>query len=89
MRKIIHVLEEDELIINEDILVTNDNIKSIEVESYEIITNEVAINEEETSLIQNEVEEDNQEDFSPTFDWSLFDDTSTTEVENSEEYNRI
>tara|TARA_B110000093_G_scaffold150708_1_gene164829 strand:- start:3 stop:1910 length:1908 start_codon:yes stop_codon:yes gene_type:complete len=83
--KIVHVLEEDELIINEDILVTNDNIKSIEVESYEIITNEVAINEEETSLIQNEVEEDNQEDFSPTFDWSLFDDTSTTEVENSEE----
>ena len=83
--KIIHVLEEDELIINEDILVTNDNIKSIEVESYEIITNEAAINEEETSLIQNEVEEDNQEDFSPTFDWSLFDDTSTTEVENSEE----
>ena len=55
------------------------------MESYEIITNEVAINEEETSLIQNEVEEDNQEDFSPTFDWSLFDDTSTTEVENSEE----
>ena len=83
--KIVHVLEEDELIINEDILVTNDNIKSIEVESYEIITNEVAINEEETSLIQNEVEEHNQEDFSPTFDWSLFDDTSTTEVENSEE----
>ena len=83
--KIIHVLEEDELIINEDILVTNDNIKSIEVESYEIITNEITINEEETSLIQNEVEEDNQEDFSPTFDWSLFDDTSTTEVKNSEE----
>ena len=83
--KIVHVLEEDELIINEDILVTNDNIKSIEVESYEIITNEVAINEEETSLIQNEVEEDNQEDFSPTFDWSLFDDTSVKKVENSEE----
>ena len=83
--KIIHVLEEDELIINEDILVTNDNIKSIEVESYEIITNEITINEEETSLIQNEVEEDNQEDFSPTFDWSLFDDTSAREVENSEE----
>ena len=83
--KIIHVLEEDELIINEDILVTNDNIKSIEVEAYEIVTNDIAINEEETSLIQNEVEEDNQEDFSPTFDWSLFDDTSTTEVKNSEE----
>ena len=83
--KIIHVLEEDELIINEDILVTNDNIKSIEVEAYEIVTNDIAINEEETSLIQNEVEEDNKEDFSPTFDWSLFDDTSTTEVENSEE----
>ena len=83
--KIIHVLEEDELIINEDILVTNDNIKSIEVEAYEIVTNDIAINEEETSLIQNEIEEDNQEDFSPTFDWSLFDDTSTTEVENSEE----
>ena len=83
--KIIHVLEEDELIINEDILVTNDNIKSIEVEAYEIVTNDIAINEEETSLIQNEVEEDNQEDFSPTFDWSLFDDTSTIKVENSEE----
>ena len=83
--KIIHVLEEDELIINEDILVTNDNIKSIEVEAYEIVTNDIAINEEETSLIQKEVEEDNKEDFSPTFDWSLFDDTSTTEVENSEE----
>ena len=83
--KIIHVLEEDELIINEDILVTNDNIKSIEVEAYEIVTNDIAINEEETSLIQNEVEEDNQEDFSPTFDWSLFDDTSITEVKNSEE----
>ena len=83
--KIIHVLEEDESIINEDILVTNDNIKSIEVEAYEIVTNDIAINEEETSLIQNEVEEDNQEDFSPTFDWSLFDDTSTTEVKNSEE----
>ena len=83
--KIIHVLEEDELIINEDILVTNDNIKSIEVEAYEIVTNDIAINEEETSLIQNEVEEDNQEDFSPTFDWSLFDDTSTKEVKNSEE----
>ena len=83
--KIIHVLKEDELIIHEDILVTNDNIKSIEVEAYEIVTNDIAINEEETSLIQNEVEEDNQEDFSPTFDWSLFDDTSTTEVKNSEE----
>jgi len=55
------------------------------VEAYEIVTNDIAINEEETSLIQNEVEEDNQEDFSPTFDWSLFDDTSTTEVKNSEE----
>jgi cell division protein FtsZ len=83
--KIIHVLGEDELIINEDILVTNDNIKSIEVEAYEIVTNDIAINEEETSLIQNEVEEDNQEDFSPSFDWSLFDDTSTTEVKNSKE----
>ena len=83
--KIIHVLEEDELIINEDILVTNDNIKSIEVEAYEIVTNDIAINEEETSLIQNEVKEDDQEDFSPTFDWSLFDYTSTIKVENSEE----
>jgi cell division protein FtsZ len=81
--KIVHVLEEDKLIINEDILITNDNIKSIEVDAYEIVTNEVAINEEETSLIQNDIEEDNEEDFSPTFDWSLFDDTSSTEVENS------
>ncbi len=55
------------------------------MESYEIVTNDIAINEEETSLIQNEVEEDDQEDFSPTFDWSLFDDTSTKEVKNSEE----
>ena len=82
--KIIHVLEEEELNINEDILVTNDNIKSIEVDAYEIVTNEVAINEEEASLIQKDVEEGTQEDLSPTFDWSLFDDTPSTEVENNE-----
>ena len=81
--KIVHVLEQDELITNEDILVTNDNIKSIEVNAFELVTNEVIDTEDETNLIQNDMEDAVEEDFSPTFDWSLFDDTSS-EVQNNE-----
>ena len=81
--KIVHVLEQDELIANEDILVTNDNIKSIEVNAFELVTNEVIDTEDETNLIQNDMEDTVEEDFSPTFDWSLFDDTSS-EVQNNE-----
>ena len=81
--KIVHVLEQDELIANEDILVTNDNIKSIEVNAFELVTNEVIDTEDETNLIQNDMEDAVEEDFSPTFDWSLFDDTSS-EVQNNE-----
>ena len=81
--KIVHVLEQDEPIANEDILVTNDNIKSIEVNAFELVTNEVIYTEDETNLIQNDMEDTVEEDFSPTFDWSLFDDTSS-EVQNNE-----
>jgi len=81
--KIVHVLEQDEPIANEDILVTNDNIKSIEVNAFELVTNEVIDTEDETNLIQNDMEDTVEEDFSPTFDWSLFDDTSS-EVQNNE-----
>ena len=81
--KIVHVLEQDEPIANEDILVTNDNIKSIEVNAFELVTNEVIDTEDETNLIQNDMEDAVEEDFSPTFDWSLFDDTSS-EVQNNE-----
>ena len=81
--KIVHVLEQDEPIANEDILVTNDNIKSIEVNAFELVTNEVIYTEDETNLIQNDMEDAVEEDFSPTFDWSLFDDTSS-EVQNNE-----
>jgi cell division protein FtsZ len=81
--KIVHVLEQDELIANEDILVTNDNIKSIEVNAFELVTNEVIDTEDETNLIQNDMEDTVEEDFSPTFDWSLFDDNSS-EVQNNE-----
>ena len=81
--KIVHVLEQDEPIANEDILVTNDNIKSIEVNAFELVTNEVIDKEDETNLIQNDIEDAVEEDFSTTFDWSLFDDTSS-EVQNNE-----
>jgi cell division protein FtsZ len=81
--KIVHVLEQDEPIANEDILVTNDNIKSIEVNAFELVTNEVIDTEDETNLIQNDMEDTVEEDFSPTFDWSLFDDNSS-EVQNNE-----
>tara|TARA_B110000879_G_scaffold21608_1_gene27589 strand:+ start:178 stop:2082 length:1905 start_codon:yes stop_codon:yes gene_type:complete len=81
--KIVHVLEQDEPIANEDILVTNDNIKSIEVNAFELVTNEVIDTEDETNLIQNDMEDAVEEDFSPTFDWSLFDDNSS-EVQNNE-----
>ena len=81
--KIVHVLEEEENDIVEDILVTNDNIKSIEVDSYELVTSdEIEDKEEEFEIeIENTSDEISQEDLSPTFDWSLFDDSSNIKEE--------
>ena len=82
--KIIHVLEEESNV-NEDILVTNDNIKSIEVDSYELVTCDESVDIKEEEVEDYEIEnitdevndEVNDEDLSPTFDWSLFDDSTT------------
>ncbi|MDB2349887.1 cell division protein FtsZ, partial [Flavobacteriaceae bacterium] len=81
--KIVHVLEEEENDIIEDILVTNDNIKSIEVDSYELVTSdEIEDKEEEFEIeIENTSDEISEEDLSPTFDWSLFDDSSNIKKE--------
>ena len=81
--KIVHLLEEEENDIVEDILVTNDNIKSIEVDSYELVTSdEIEDKEEEFEIeIENTSDEISEEDLSPTFDWSLFDDSSNVKEE--------
>ncbi|MDB2321310.1 cell division protein FtsZ [Flavobacteriaceae bacterium] len=79
--KIVHVLEEEENDINEDILVTNDNIKSIEVDSYELVSSDDIENNEEEFEIENPSNEIIEEDSSPTFDWSLFDDSSNIKEE--------
>ena len=39
-QKIVHVLEDEQIDVVEDILVTNDNIKSIEVDSYELVSSD-------------------------------------------------
>ena len=86
--KIVHVLEEEENDINEDILVTNDNIKSIEVDSYELVSSDEIEDNEEEFEIENTSDEISEEDLSPTFDWSLFDDSSSNKEEiliNNEE----
>ena len=74
--KIVHVLEEEENNMIEDILVTNDNIKSIEVDSYELVSSDEIEDKEEEFEIENPSNEIIEEDSSPTFDWSLFDDSS-------------
>ncbi|MDB2354984.1 cell division protein FtsZ [Flavobacteriaceae bacterium] len=79
--KIVHVLEEEENDIFEDILVTNDNIKSIEVDSYELVTGDEIEDKEEEFEIENISDEISEEDLSPTFDWSLFDDSSNVKEE--------
>ena len=79
--KIVHVLEEEENDIVEDILVTNDNIKSIEVDSYELVTSDEIEDKEEEFEIENTSDELSEEDLSPTFDWSLFDDSSSNKEE--------
>ena len=79
--KIVHVLEEEENDIVEDILVTNDNIKSIEVDSYELVTSDEIEDKEEEFEIENTSDEISEEDLSPTFDWSLFDDSSNIKEE--------
>ena len=81
--KIVHVLEEEENDIVEDILVTNDNIKSIEVDSYELVTSDEIEDKEEEFEIENPSDEISEEDLSPTYDWSLFDDSSTNNEEIS------
>ena len=78
--KIVHVLEEEQTDIVEDILVTNDNIKSIEVDSYELVSSDEVEDSEEFE-IENPSEEISEEDLSPTFDWSLFDDSSNNKEE--------
>ena len=86
--KIVHVLEEEQTDIVEDILVTNDNIKSIEVDSYELVSSDEVEDSEEEFEIENPSDEISEEDLSPTFDWSLFDDSSTNNEEitiNNEE----
>jgi cell division protein FtsZ len=90
--KIVHVLEEQQTDIVEDILVTNDNIKSIEVDSYELLSSDEIENNEEEFEIENPSDEMSEEDLSPTFDWSLFDDSSTNKEEisiNNEENDQI
>ena len=90
--KIVHVLEEEQTDIVEDILVTNDNIKSIEVDSYELVNSDEVEDKEEEFEIENPSDEISEEDLSPTFDWSLFDDSSTNKEEisiNNEETDQI
>ena len=90
--KIVHVLEEEQTDIVEDILVTNDNIKSIEVDSYELVSSDEVEDSEEEFEIENPSDEISEEDLSPTFDWSLFDDSSTNKEEisiNNEETDQI
>ena len=90
--KIVHVLEEEQTDIVEDILVTNDNIKSIEVDSYELVSSDEVEDSEEEFEIENPSDEISEEDLSPTFDWSLFDDSSTNNEEisiNNEETDQI
>ena len=79
--KIVHVLEEEQIDIVEDILVTNDNIKSIEVDSYELVSSDEIEDKEEEFEIENPSDEMSEEDLSPTFDWSLFDDSSKNKEE--------
>ena len=79
--KIVHVLEEEQTDIVEDILVTNDNIKSIEVDSYELVSSDEIEDNEEEFEIENPSDEMSEEDLSPTFDWSLFDDSSNNKEE--------
>ena len=86
--KIVHVLEEEQTDIVEDILVTNDNIKSIEVDSYELVSSDEIEDKVEEFEIENPSDEISEEDLSPTFDWSLFDDSSSNKEEiliNNEE----
>ena len=79
--KIVHVLEDEQIDIVEDILVTNDNIKSIQVDSYELVSSDEIENNEEEFEIENPSDEIREEDLSPTFDWSLFDDSSNNKEE--------
>ena len=84
--KVIHVLEEE----NDndaDILITNNNIKSIEViEPIEVKEEESFVSNNLNFELDNiEVKDDvYNEESSPTFDWSLFDDNSA-DLKNDDE----
>ena len=84
--KVIHILEEE----NDndaDILITNNNIKSIEViEPIEVKEEESFVSNNLNFELDNiEVKDDvYNEESSPTFDWSLFDDNSA-DLKNDDE----
>ena len=84
--KVIHVLE-DENDNDPDILITNNNIKSIEViEPIEVKEEESFVSNNLNFELDNiEVKDDvYNEESSPTFDWSLFDDNSA-DLKNDDE----
>ena len=77
--KIIHVLE-DENYNDNDILITNNNIKSIEVIEPTEVKEEQNFDSNNSNFELDNIEAQNDvynEESSPTFDWSLFDDNST------------
>ena len=77
--KIIHVLE-DENYNDNDILITNNNIKSIEVIEPIEVKEEQNFDSNNSNFELDNIEAQNDvynEESSPTFDWSLFDDNST------------
>ena len=84
--KIIHVLE-DENYNDNDILITNNNIKSIEVIEPTEVKEEQNYDSNNSNFELDNIEAQNDvynEESSPTFDWSLFDDNST-DLKNDKE----
>ena len=84
--KIIHVLE-DENYNDNDILITNNNIKSIEVIEPTEVKEEQNFDSNNSNFELDNIEAQNDvynEESSPTFDWSLFDDNST-DLKNDKE----
>ncbi|MCH1548119.1 MAG: cell division protein FtsZ [Flavobacteriaceae bacterium] len=79
--KIIHVLEDENYNDNDnDILITNNNIKSIEVIEPTEVKEEQNFDSNNSNFELDNIEAQNDvynEESSPTFDWSLFDDNST------------
>ena len=86
--KIIHVLEDENYNDNDnDILITNNNIKSIEVIEPTEVKEEQNFDSNNSNFELDNIEAQNDvynEESSPTFDWSLFDDNST-DLKNDKE----